>query len=49
MNLKNVKEAVKEYEKEYGKERKRIKEKQKEIPERFMVKLLYGWNDGKFD
>jgi len=26
-----------------------MKEKQKEMPGRFMAKLLYGWDDGKFD
>jgi len=37
-----VKKAVEEYEKEYGKKGRRIKEKWKEMPGKFMAKLLYG-------
>jgi len=48
-NLGNAKEAVEEYEKEYGREGRRVKEEHKEMPGRFTTKLLYGWDDGKFD
>ena len=48
-NLKNAKEAVKEYEKEHGKEGRKIEQKHREMPGRFTAKLLYGWDDGKFD
>ena len=47
VNLKNMKEAVEEYEREYEKKKKRIKEEQKEMLERFIAKLLYGWDNRK--
>jgi len=46
-NLKNAKEAVEEYKKEYGREERRMEEE--EMLGRFMAKMLYGWDDGKFD
>ena len=48
-NLKNAQEAVEEYEKEYSKEGRRVKEENREMPGRFTAKMLYGWDDGKFD
>ena len=48
-NLKNVREVVEKYEKEYKREERRIKEEHREMLERFIVKLLYGWNNRKFD
>ena len=48
-NLKNTKEAVEEYEKKYRREGRRIKKEWKEIPGRFIAKLLYGWDNRKFD
>jgi len=48
-NLKNAREVVEEYEKEYGKEGRRMEEEHKEMLGRFMAKILYGWNDGKFN
>jgi len=48
-NLKNPKEAVEEYKKEYGREGRRIEEEWREMPGRFMAKVLYGWDDRKFD
>jgi len=48
-NLKNAKEAVKEYEKEYGKKGRRVKGEHREMPGRFTAKMLYRWDDGKFD
>jgi len=48
-NLKNTKEVVEEYEKKYRREGRRIKKEWKEIPGRFIAKLLYGWDDRKFD
>jgi len=46
-NLKNAKEAVEEYKKEYGKVGRRIEEE--EMPGRFTAKMLYRWDDRKFD
>jgi len=46
-NLKNAKEMVEEYEKEYRKVGRRIEEE--EMPGRFTAKMLYRWDDGKFD
>jgi len=48
-NLKNAKEAVEDYEREYRKEGRRMEEKHEGMPERFMAKTLYGWDNGKFD
>jgi len=48
-NLKNAKEAVEDYEREYRKERRRMEEEHEGMPGRFMVKMLYGWDDRKFD
>jgi len=49
INLKNAKEAVKKYEKEYRREGRRMKEEQREMLGRFTTKILYGWDNGKFD
>jgi len=48
-NLKNAREAIEEYEKEFGKEGRRMEEEHREMPERFTAKMLYKWDDGKFD
>ena len=48
-NLKNAKEVVEEYEKKYGKEGRRIEEEYKRLLGRFTAKILYGWDNGKFD
>jgi len=48
-NLKNAKEVVDEYEKEYDREGRRIKEEHRKIPRRFTAKLLYGWDNQKFN
>jgi len=48
-NLKNAKEVVEDYEREYRKEGRRIEEEHNEMPGRFTAKMLYGWDDGKFD
>ena len=54
-NLGNTKELVKEFEKEYGKIR-RIKkrrnnkeDRREELPKRYMAKILYGWDNKKFN
>ena len=54
-NLGNAKELVKEFEKEYGKIR-RIKkrrnnkeDRREELPGRYIAKILYRWDDRKFD
>jgi len=43
MNLKNVKEAVEEHKREYRRKERRMEEEQREMPGRFMAKLLYRW------
>jgi len=54
-NLVNTQELVDRFEKEYGKEARRIKKRnleenyKGELPERYTTKLLYGWNNKKFD
>ena len=50
----NAKELVEEFEREYGEEAQRIKEEDKvfnrgELPGKYTAKLLYGWNNGKFE
>ena len=50
----NAKELVEEFEREYGEEAQRIKEEDKvfkrgELPRKYTAKLLYGWNNGKFE
>ena len=49
----NAKELVEEFEREYGEEAQRIKEdkvfKRGELPGKYTAKLLYGWNNGKFE
>jgi len=52
--LGNAKELVEEFEREYGEEAQRIKEEDKvfkrgELPRKYTAKLLYGWNNGKFE
>ena len=49
-NLKNVKELIEEYENIYEENARRIREDNRgELPKRYMAKLLYRWNDGKFE
>jgi len=54
-NLGNAREAVEEYEKEYEKMARRIREEEdgahsrSELPGRYTAKVLYGWDDGKFE
>ena len=48
-NLKNTREAIEEYEKEYRKEGRKMEEEHREMPGRFTAKMLYGWDDEKFD
>ena len=54
-NLGNTQEAVEDYEKEYKKMARRIREKEdgaysrSELPERYTTKVLYGWDNGKFE
>ena len=59
-NLKNTGEKIEEFEKErFEKEIRRIREiklnpemkefKRGELPEKYIAKLLYGWDDKKFD
>ena len=54
-NLGNAREAVEDYEKEYEKTARRIREKEdrayrrSELPGRYTAKVLYGWDDGRFE
>jgi len=54
-NLGNTREAVEDYEKEYEKTARRIREKEdgaysrSELPGRYTAKVLYGWDDGRFE
>jgi len=54
-NLGNVREAVENYEREYKKMVRRIREKEdgaysrSELPGRYTVKVLYGWDDRRFE
>ena len=54
-NLGNVREAVEDYEKEYEKIARRIREEEdgayskSELPGRYTAKVLYGWDDGRFE
>jgi len=58
-NLKNIMELVKEFEKEYCREeeeevrQQEIEEDKKtfsrELPGRYTVKLLYGWENKRYD
>ena len=54
-NLGNAREAVADYEKEYEKMARRIREKEdraysrSELPGRYTAKVLYGWDDGRFE
>ena len=51
----NARGAVEEYERGYKKMARRIREEEdsaysrSELPGRFMAKLLYRWDDGKFE
>ena len=54
-NLENAQELVDRFEKEYREGTRRIKKKnlkedhKGELPGRYIAKLLYGWDDRKFD
>ena len=54
-NLGNAREAVEDYEKEYEKTARRIREKEdgaysrSELPGRYTTKVLYRWDDGRFE
>ena len=54
-NLGNARGAVEDYEKEYEKTVRRIREKEdraysrSELPGRYTAKVLYGWDDGRFE
>jgi len=52
-NLKNAEELIKEFEqrevivrRQVGKDKEYIR---MELPEKYMAKLLYRWDDGKFE
>ena len=53
--MKFVTEAVEDYEKEYEKMARRIREEEdgaysrSELPGRYTAKVLYGWDDGRFE
>jgi len=54
-NLGNAKDLVREFEKEYGKiERKKKKRNDKkegkgELPDKYMAKMLYRWDNKRFN
>ena len=49
-NLKNAKELIEEYEDIYEESVRRVREDQRgELPERYTAKLLYEWDNGKFE
>ena len=54
-NLGNAQEAIRDYEREYEKTARRIREEEdgvyhkSELPGRYTAKVLYGWDDGKFE
>ena len=53
-NLENVEDLVKEFEEEYGeigrvKKRNRKENRKGELPGRYTAKMLYGWDDKRFD
>ena len=54
-NLGNAKDLVKEFEEEYGeigrvrKRRNRKEDRREELLGRYMTKILYGWDDKRFD
>ena len=54
-NLGNVQELVNRFEEKYGEGARRIKKRnlkedcKGELPERYTAKLLYEWDDRKFD
>ena len=51
----NAKDLVKEFEEEYGeigrvrKRRNRKEDRREELLGRYMTKILYGWDDKRFD
>ena len=51
----NAKDLVKEFEEEYGeigrvrKRRNRKEDRREELLGRYMAKILYGWDDKRFD
>ena len=55
--MKNAKEAIKEFEKEYQQdmedvawqEHEKTMFKHGELPEKFTVKMLYGWSDKRYN
>ena len=54
-NLGNAREAIEDYEREYEKMARRIREEEdgvhrrSKLPGRYTAKVLYGWDDGKFE
>jgi len=49
-NLKNAKELIEEYEDIYEESVRRVREDQRgKLPERYTAKLLYEWDNGKFE
>ena len=52
-NLKNVEELIKEFERREVVVRREVEEegeyKRMEVPGKYMAKLLYGWDDRRFE
>jgi len=55
--LENAKEAVEEFEREYQQDMKDVRKQKREegtfrrgeLPERFMVRKLFGWSDKRYN
>ena len=52
-NLGNAEDLVKEFEEEYGKigrvRKRRNEDRKEELSNRYMAKMLYGWDDKRFN
>jgi len=54
-NLKNTQEVLRDYERDYKETARRIREEEdgayskSKLPGRYMAKLLYGWDNGRFE
>ena len=52
-NLGNTEDLVKEFKKEYGEigrvRKRRNKDRKGELSDRYMAKMLYGWDDKRFN
>ena len=53
--MKNTQEVLRDYERDYKETARRIREEEdgayskSKLPGRYMAKLLYGWDNGRFE